>query len=475
MYLSRKIIIGGLAVGGNSPISVQSMTNAHTSDTKATVEQVISLVEAGCHLVRVTTQNIAEAENLRAIKQELIKRKVNVPIIADIHFNKKVAEVAALYADKVRVNPGNYYSQNNELDNLSAIEKNLSPLLSICKENNTVIRIGVNHGSLSKRILEKYGDTPLGMVESLMEFVEVCKKYDFHNLVLSVKTSNVQVMIEANELLVERLVSEGLDYPVHLGVTEAGGDDEGRIKSAAGIGYLLSRGVGDTIRVSLSEDPVNEVPVALMLANFFAKGKVGNIQIPKQSNIDLPNKEKKPLVISEGETASSDAILNTVGNDKLIVFTYPGYTFEETRIAASVDMVSWFRDNTTDAVLIKNDYLTDDVLANLTKEILQAIGIRYFRTEYIACPTCGRTNLNLVKLLKEVKEKTHSQVGLKIAVMGCRVNGPGEMQGVDYGIVGRGNGTVNLYKNGEIHNRRIPQEEAVDALVELIKVSGDWH
>lgn len=461
------------------PIRIQSMTNTHTSDTLQTINQIIDLVDAGCELVRVTTQNIAEAENLKKIKDGLAKKGIQVPLIADVHFNPKVAEVAALYADKVRINPGNYYSADPGISNIEAIEKNLKPLLDICKANDTAIRIGVNHGSLSKRILENYGDTPKGMVESLMEFVLVCRKFDFHKLILSVKTSNVKVMIETNRLLVRRLSHAGFDYPIHLGVTEAGGDDEGRIKSAAGIGYLLSKGIGNTIRVSLSEDPVNEVPVAMELASNYSRTSKILKCLPEEQEIIVPvSNFTRPLVISRNFSELSDFSIDSGEESgstvKVSVFKYSKLSYQKLLISASVDIASWFMSNNSDAVMLINDSTSDHENTLLLREILQAIGIRYFRTEYIACPTCGRTNLDLVNMLRDVKKKTSELTGLKIGVMGCRVNGPGEMQGVDYGVVGRGNGTVNLYKHGEIFEKRIPQTEAVSALIDLIKKSGDW-
>lgn len=479
MYITSKIRIGKVNIGGGARVKIQSMTNTDTLNTQDSISQIEELVDAGCEIVRVTTQNIAEAENLKNIKNEMAKKGITIPIIADVHFNPKVAEIAAVYADKVRINPGNYYSTDENMSNTESIAVNLSPLLKICKKHNTAIRIGVNHGSLSKRILEKYGDTPEGMVESLLEFIDVCVENDFDKLVLSVKTSNVRFMIEANELLVEKLAEKGLSYPIHLGVTEAGGDDEGRIKSAAGIGYLLSKGIGATIRVSLSEDPVNELPVAKYLADNYGHNKP--VLIPEEKEIAIPDDIdiKFPVIVSQKPSKNSDiSIDQCVGNGKklkLAIFDYPMINYYMLMLKAAVDITNFLMNNKAEAISIVSDRVSCDNNMFILREVIQALGLRTFRTEFIACPTCGRTNSDLIRIFQKAKFFTSHLKGLKIAVMGCIVNGPGEMRGADYGIVGVGKGYVNLYKKGEIIEKRIDQTNAVDALINLIKVSGDWH
>jgi len=355
------------------------MTNTDTLDTKATVAQAIRMIEAGCEYVRIAVPFMKEAENLRKIKNELRRQGYVTPIIADVHFNARIAEVAAAIADKVRINPGNYVplrvtrhaSRDHETDiTLEMIAERLFPLLKICWEHGTAIRIGVNHGSLSERIMNLYGDTPVGMVESALEFARICESHSFHNLVLSLKASNTRMMIAANRLLVERMRQSGMNYPIHLGVTEAGAGEDGRIRSAIGIGSLLADGIGDTIRVSLTEDPEAEMPAAY--------------------------------------------------------------------------------------------------------SILQSTGVRITQTEYIACPSCGRTQYNIQEALKKIRERTSHLKGLKIAVMGCIVNGPGEMADAHYGFVGAGGGKIHLYKGRNQVRKNIDETLAIDAMIDLIKESGDW-
>ncbi|HNY01031.1 MAG TPA: (E)-4-hydroxy-3-methylbut-2-enyl-diphosphate synthase [Bacteroidales bacterium] len=378
-FPTRVVNIGEVPLGGNYPVRVQSMTNTDTLDTKATVQQAIRLIGAGSEYVRIAVPYMKEAENLREIKKELRKQGYTTPLIADVHFNAKIAEVAATIAEKVRINPGNYLplrvtrhaSHDHEKDLvLEAISDRLSPLLKICKENGTAIRIGVNHGSLSERIMKQYGDTPAGMVESALEFARICESHSFKNLVFSLKASNIRLMIEANRLFVERMRQSGMDFPLHLGVTEAGDGEDGRIKSAIGIGSLLADGIGDTIRVSLTEDPENEVPAAY--------------------------------------------------------------------------------------------------------SILQSAGVRITRTEYVSCPSCGRTQYNIQEALHKIRESTSHLKGLKIAVMGCVVNGPGEMADAHYGFVGAGSGKIHLYQAQKLVKKNIDESQAVEELIALIKESGDW-
>ncbi len=401
--MTRVVHIGDLPLGGDYPVRVQSMTNTDTRDTASTVAQAIRMIEAGCEYVRITAPGMKEAENLREIKKELTRRGYKTPLIADVHFNPKIAEIAAGIVEKVRINPGNYVMRDknsghgtkigtrdtghgtrdgkrgtrdagrgtNDRDNtLELMASRLTPLIKICKDHGTAIRIGVNHGSLSERIMDLYGDTPEGMVQSALEFAQICSSLSFHNLVLSMKASNTKVMIAANRLLVEEMKKSGMNYPIHLGVTEAGAGEDGRIKSAIGIGSLLADGIGDTIRVSLTEDPEFEIPVAY--------------------------------------------------------------------------------------------------------NILQASGSRITKTEFIACPSCGRTQFDIQAALENIQAKTSHLTGLKIAVMGCIVNGPGEMADAHYGYVGAGKGKVHLYKGQQPVRKNIDESQALEALINLIKINGDW-
>ncbi len=491
LHNSSIVHIGNVALGGKNPVRIQSMTNTNTMDTVATAEQIIELAQAGCDFVRITTQNIKEAENLKHIKDRLQKAGMNLPLIADVHFNPKVAEVAAQFIEKVRVNPGNYLSQKNvhtsNNDVLEQIAENLTPLLNICKHYNTAIRIGTNHGSLSERILYKYGNTARGMVESLMEFVEVCYQNDFHNLVLSLKASNVVTMIEANMLLVNRLSEAGYNYPIHLGVTEAGSGEEGRIKSAAGIGYLLAHGIGDTIRVSLTENPREEVPVAQKLVRFFGQRKDMTKQISPEI-VYFPKskfKIKPPVVITSKYSSFSDLAyekqpvieLHQSTEELFYIhkFSYSGIGYGDLLLVASVEVTASLLKHNIDGIWIENlDATSSDKLAKLSLNILQVLGLRITKTEYIACPTCGRSTINVIKQLEKVKAQTSHLPGLKIAVMGCAVNGPGEMVGAHYGFVGSGKGKVNIYKGGDVVQKNILEEMAVGTLISLIKENDDW-
>ena len=393
-FPTRVVHVGVLPMGGDYPVRVQSMTSTDTRDTNATVEQAIRMIDAGCEYIRIAAPGIKEAENLKEIKNALSRRGYSTPLIADVHFNPKIAEIAAGIVEKVRINPGNYVTfdktagtrdtgHGNDLIQdvtrpvsrvtdytLEQTASRLAPLIKLCKDHGTAIRIGVNHGSLSERIMDLYGDTPAGMVQSAMEFAQICESLSFHNLVLSMKASNTKVMIAANRMLVEQMKKSGMNYPIHLGVTEAGAGEDGRIKSAIGIGSLLADGIGDTIRVSLTEDPEFEIPVAY--------------------------------------------------------------------------------------------------------NILQAAGVRITKTEFIACPSCGRTQFNIQSALENIQARTSHLTGLKIAVMGCIVNGPGEMADASYGYVGAGKGKIHLYKGQQLVQKNIGESIAVEALIELIKVNGDW-
>jgi (E)-4-hydroxy-3-methylbut-2-enyl-diphosphate synthase len=518
-FTSRKVKIGKVEIGGNNPILVQSMTNTNTLDTEATVEQTIRLANAGCDIVRITAPGIKEAENLKEIKSELHKKGVDIPIVADIHFNPKAAEVAAKYVEKIRINPGNYVDRNRgkvewtdqEIEEArERIAEKLIPLLKICQEHNTAIRIGTNHGSLSERILSTYGNTARGMVESAMEFVRICNQFGFHDLVLSMKASNVKDMTAANLLLVEEMIKEGFYYPIHLGVTEAGNGDEARIKSAAGIGSLLARGIGDTVRVSLAEMPVEEVPVGKKLVEFYGRKPTAVDEILSSTNF-LFTETTKPFIeltgvkypvvssknISQAELCFGDGKdENNVKNEtsfvdfstldidksqsdpegKLIVNrNYNGINEGELLLKSAVDFSLLFADRKSCGIWIENGKTsTPEHLAELSLKILQGLGLRFSKAEFVACPSCGRTKFNLFDSFNKVKEKTAHLQGLQIAVMGCIVNGPGEMGDADYGYVGAGPGKVTLYKSGKAILKNIDEEFAVDALVNLIKEGGDW-
>ncbi len=493
------------------------MTNTDTLDTHATVKQVIQLAEAGCDIVRITAPGTREAGNLYNIKNELIKKGCQVPLVADIHFNPKAADVAAGYVKKIRINPGNYIDRNHgkvdwsdqEIkDAQKRIAERLFPLIEICKKHNTALRIGTNHGSLSERILSMYGNTPEGMVESAMEFVRIVRDFDFHNLVLSMKASNYRDMTKANILLVEKMIGEGFYYPIHLGVTEAGNGEEARIKSAAGIGSLLTRGIGDTIRVSLAEDPVNEVPFGKKLVENYGRKqrkiqeiteKTTVIEVESKSSLKTITGFKNPVVSAEKSDASDFYPSNGkliaknqhegVYDFKQVPFSgeenkginnvvykkvYPSIQPDDLLLQASVDFGILFSDTYEGGIWIQNAGTSSDVLINLSLKLLQGLGLRYSKAEFVACPSCGRTKFHLFESFEKVKEKTAHLKGLKIAVMGCIVNGPGEMADADYGYVGAGFGNVTLYKNRKAVRKNIDESKAVEALINLIKEGGDW-
>jgi (E)-4-hydroxy-3-methylbut-2-enyl-diphosphate synthase len=600
-YSSSHILIGSVPLGGDYPIRIQSMTNTDTLDTKASVAQCIRIIEAGADFVRLTTQGTREAENLANIKNELRKAGYNTPLIADVHFNPAAAETAARIVEKVRINPGNYTDKRASFqsvdlteeeynEELERIHERLLPLLNICRENKTVIRIGINHGSLSDRIMTRYGNTPVGMVQSAMEFINIFRSENFSNLVLSMKSSDTSVMIEATRMLVKRMQESSLSYPLHLGVTEAGEGEDGRIRSAAGIGALLAEGIGDTIRVSLSEDPEKEIPVAMKLAGFYPRGistavpsvKIeyktpshrpmmfagvhgplvfadlrgeqlndhiwkkagyeysgGNIKkadgsadvvllndspilIPKEVNIALPLSEWKggsnnsfPVIKAGDREVNSSRKLN-------IILVHPGENIEDLRetdpgidlillrfspysglfaprefmtelyernIACNLVLNPVFREDQKEDLQIKaaallGQYLNDNMITGIciTNEgsieieeltkisfgILQCTGKRITRTMYLSCPTCGRTKFNLQEAVQKVKAATGHLKGLKIAVMGCIVNGPGEMAGADYGYVGAAPGKVHIYKGTVPVLKNVPEGEAVEKLLEII-------
>lgn len=428
---SREVRVGNVIIGGNNPIVVQSMTNTDTMDTQATVNQTKSLVDCGCQMVRITASDEKTANNLYNIKNSLIQQNYSVPLVADIHFNPKAAEISASLVEKIRINPGNYvdkqwnpdFTEQQYKDVLKKAQDNIFPLVDICKKHSTAMRIGVNHGSLSKRILYRYGNTPLAMAESAMEFLRMFSTMDYYDIVVSMKASNVKVMYEANQLLVKKMQEENLNFPIHLGVTEAGNGEDGRIKSICGIGSLLSMGIGDTIRVSLTEKPENEIPVAKNLANAF-------------KDIYDENKSNTPFSEQEREIRTISLVAKQL-MDKTI-----------------------------------EDFEQED--EELRKQVLQATGVKVFKAEFIACPSCGRTKYDIQEALEKVKRACSHLVGLKIAVMGCIVNGPGEMADADYGYIGCGGGKVNLYRKGNLVYNSIDEANALEKLITIIKQDGLW-
>ncbi len=475
VYHSREITIGNLRLGGRQPIRIQSMTNTPTLDTDVTAVQVIRLAEAGCEMVRIMAANIREAENLKNIRKKLLEKKINIPLIADIHFHPKAAEIAAEIVEKVRINPGNYsgshhkakkYSEADYHKELNEMAKNLKPLLNSCKHHGTAIRIGINHGSLSDRILYKYGNTAEGMVASAIEFIRICRENGFEKLVLSLKSSDMQTMISANRQMVREMQKQGMDYPLHLGVTEAGSGTEGRIKSAMGIGTLLTESIGDTIRVSLTETPEKEIPVARRLVEFYGRRAQkpdvkGKVQFLKSREIP---RHQRSAVTFIGETK------NFSEETAVILLSYPGLPEEDLMLCVSVDFNLAYENKKADGLLITNGSSGDNRHLNeLASEILQARGLRYSKTEFVACPSCGRTLFDIEKVLEKVKKRLGNIKGLKIAVMGCLVNGPGEMAGANYGFVGSAPGKVNLYKGEKILFRNLPEAEALDRLEKLIR------
>ncbi|POY36675.1 4-hydroxy-3-methylbut-2-en-1-yl diphosphate synthase [Solitalea longa] len=640
-FITREVKIGDIAMGAHHPIRIQSMTTTDTMDTKATVEQTIRMVEAGCEYVRITAPSIKEAQNLAEIKKELRIRGYNVPLIADIHFTPNAAELAARLIEKVRVNPGNYidkkkfqqidYTDAEYMQEVERIQKRFSPLVKICKEYGTAMRIGTNHGSLSDRIMSRYGDTPIGMVESAMEFMRICADLDYHNLVISMKASNPKVMVQAYRMLVEKMVAEGMNYPLHLGVTEAGDGEDGRIKSAVGIGTLLEDGLGDTIRVSLTEEPEFEAPVAAALAKRYelrakdfellkpesldshpeiiipsnfdpysyqrrkthAVENIGDHNVPRVI-VDLSNQNlKDPFILSaigynysaaldkynmNEQTAdfaylgdalpsftfpgnlkqlynystwrnlsdkqnshplfsveeylnteqkdaslnfietdikvffeSSDKVyngfINALTNDPTVVLilttendhgmaeqrqfifdllnqqlrvpviikrSYTSMAEDNFMLHASTDIGALLTDGLVDGMWLQSADISTKIINSVAFGILQATRTRISKTEYISCPSCGRTLFDLQETTQLIRSRTDHLKGIKIGIMGCIVNGPGEMADADYGYVGTGPGVITLYKEKEVVKRNVPADKAVDELIDLIKEHGDW-
>ena len=554
-----EVNVGGVTIGCTNPVRVQSMTNTSTMDTDGSVEQVLRIVAKGGELVRLTTQGNREAVNMGDIKAQLKARGCNVPLVADVHFNAAVADTAARYADKVRVNPGNYvdaartfkhidYTDAEYAEELVRLRERFVAFLDICKAEGRAVRVGVNHGSLSDRIMSRYGDTPSGVVESCMEFLRICRDENFNNVVVSIKTSNTTMMVTTVRRLVRVMAEEGIAYPLHLGVTEAGDAEDGRIKSAVGIGALLADGIGDTVRVSLAESPENEIPVAKELVEYVAlrkdapaiEGVVAgdfNYEEPvrrRASAFGIIGGENVPVVVG-GEVGDKDiasdiaadlmpvATVDNANDARFVAVTYSDLTpeniakikslknialvassdhvnavgelralvhrlmiegveapviihrqynessVEALRIKASADLGVLLIDGLVDGLWIENPSSSAEELNALAFGILQATRARISKTEYIACPGCGRTMYDLQGTLARIKAATGHLKGLKIGVMGCIVNGPGEMADADYGYVGAARGKVSLYRRKECVEKNIPEDEAIERLLQLIE------
>ena len=574
-----EVKIGTLKMGGANPVRVQSMANTNTNDIDNSVAQCLRIVDAGGELVRFTTQGQKEVESLNIIHAKIRDAGCEVPLVADIHFNANVADLAARFVEKVRINPGNYvsgvktdvtsdYTDEEYQLEYEKIRNRFTTFLQICKSHHTAIRIGVNHGSLSERMLNRYGNTPEGMVESCMEFLRICRDENFTDVVISMKASNTVLMMQSVRLLVETMEHEDLHFPVHLGVTEAGDGEDGRIKSAVGIGGLLADGMGDTIRVSLSEEPEAEIPVARLLRDYIAgrenhktielksKKTVGFVPFARRKTTAVRNigGENLPVVISglcnhpaliadyrlieneiknqtgeifcildpvnfipandglsflrinysqlsntivEQLKANPDIVvllesshINPVGEQRAFIHTltaeectnpvivvgrYSEDNLESLQIKASADLGVLFVDGLADGIMIENKgRIPENDILSLSFSILQAARVRVSKTEFISCPGCGRTLFNLQTVVAAIKAKTSHLTGLKIGIMGCIVNGIGEMADADYGYVGAGRGKVSLYKKQSCIEKNVPENEAVDRLVTLIKNNGDW-
>ena len=553
-----EVNVGGVKIGNGHAIKVQSMTNTGTMDTEGSVEQVIRIVDKGGELVRLTTQGNREAVNLGNIKEQLVARGYNVPLVADVHFNASVADTATKYADKVRVNPGNYvdtartfkhidYTDAEYADELKRLRERFVTFLNLCKAEGKAVRVGVNHGSLSDRIMSRYGDTPSGVVESCMEFLRICRDENFNDVVVSIKTSNTTMMVTTVRRLVRVMAEEGISYPLHLGVTEAGDAEDGRIKSAVGIGALLADGIGDTLRVSLAEAPENEIPVAKELVDYIAV-RDGHAPIESQPyngfNYEEPVRratvavgivggDNVPVVVggvTDDESVKADFVAsdikvcdvasavdgafvgithdaltaeniekikllknivlvalsshaNPVGELRAVVHklvvegvtapviirrTYQENSVDTLRLKAAADLGVLLIDGLVDGLWIENSIGSSTEINSISFGILQATRARISKTEYIACPGCGRTMYALQETLARIKAATAHLKGLKIGVMGCIVNGPGEMADADYGYVGAARGKVSLYRRKECVEKNIPEEEAIERLLQLI-------
>ena len=535
--------VGNVQIGGEHPIRLQSMTSTSTMDTAGSVAQSKRIIEAGGEIVRLTAQGVREANNLANIHAELRAAGYDTPLVADIHFNPAAADAAAAIVEKVRINPGNFvdpartfrhleYTDEEYSEEIKRIEQRLIPLVEICKKHSTALRIGVNHGSLSDRIMSRYGDTPAGVVESAMEFLRILRRLDFNDVVISIKASNTVVMVNCVRLLVDAMNKEDMHYPLHLGVTEAGNGEDGRIRSAVGIGALLSEGIGDTIRVSLSEEPECEIPVAAMLverlkewetapeiygAEFpgynsiepsrrksIAVGNVGGHNTAIAIGVDdideamivrLSADEDREILVAESKKAYDKILILTtthvnpaaalkgaihtltasgITNPIIPEIDYGATSPESTMVYAAADMGSILLSGFADGISIKSLTIDSSGIAALSLGILQAARLRFSRTEFISCPGCGRTMFDLQTTVNHIKAELSHLRHLKIGVMGCIVNGPGEMADADYGYVGAGVGRISLYRQKECVERNIPQEEALPHLIALIKADGRW-
>lgn len=535
--------VGDVEIGSGFPIRLQSMNNTSTMDTEASVAQAERIAAAGADIDRLTAQGVREAANMGEIRRRLRERGCRMPLVADIHFNPRAAEEAALHVEKVRINPGNFvdpgrtfrkleYTDEEYALELKRIEDRFVPFLDLCKANSTAIRIGVNHGSLSDRIMSRYGDTPSGMVESAMEFLRVAVKHGFNDIVISIKASNTVVMVETVRRLVRAMEAEGMKFPLHLGVTEAGDGEDGRVRSAVGIGTLLGEGIGDTIRVSLSEAPEAEVPVARELAEYLsARESAPSVDGEYAPGYDPVAPAKRPtektgpvggdsLPVVLGYDGVDDAILRRLGaaelrralddsevisglagrvlvvssshanpvadissaihklwsaglrNPVIASLDYGDTPAEKTVIRASADFGALLLNGLLDGVEIKSATMDREATDRLALGILQASRRRVTKTEFVSCPGCGRTMFDLQETVARVKAATSMYPGLKIAVMGCIVNGPGEMADADYGYVGAGVGNVSLYRGKELVEKNIPSSDAVDRLIALMRADG---
>lgn len=437
---------GNITIGGDNPIVVQTMCNTHTADVDASVAQCIGLAEAGAQMIRLTVPSLKDVENLAEIKSRLRGRGIGTPLVADVHFSSEIAIAAARVAEKVRINPGNFHKDHEKA------REQFARFVDVCRECGTALRIGLNHGSLGERITGLYGNTPLAMKEAVMEWLEMCIENDFYNVVVSLKASNTIVMVEAYRLLAAAMKERGVVFPLHLGVTEAGNGDSGRIKSTVGISALLSEGIGDTVRVSLTEPPVNELPVARYLADRYDRrlhSSLASVSIEGRKAVATycsPSRERLMLDVS---CDFGKRLLDKELDDVVICGTYT----DESGMEQVLDGSGY------------SEYLAD--------ELMQAARRRFYRPEYVACPGCGRTMYNLESTFNEVKRRTSHLKGMVIAVMGCIVNGPGEMADADWGYVGEGNGMVSIYKGKTPLLRHIPESEAIDKLLELIERQQD--
>jgi (E)-4-hydroxy-3-methylbut-2-enyl-diphosphate synthase len=564
-----EVEIGNIKIGGENPIVLQSMTNHRPLETEGNVEQSIRIINAGAQIVRLTAPTAKDAENLKNIKASLVSRGYNQPLVADIHFNPGAAIEAAKWVEKVRINPGNFaeanktkveYTDGEYSEALNKIKEKFGPLVEYCNQNKVALRIGSNHGSLSQRIMSRYGDTPKGMVEAAMEYLQMAMEMNFFNLVISMKASNIRVMVQAYRYLVHRMMEEKMNFPIHLGVTEAGNEEDGIIKSAAGNGALLYDGIGDTIRVSLTDEPENEIPIAKEIVEYaktfqnhepidevenwplnpfeYQKREVRQVKIFGGKNLpmvmgydcEIINENTIKLLHNSYEIIKADSDLASKINSKfnfieldieglkqhlnllknnpnpiVLIFTsenknwateirrmfiylidnrielpvvlrrkYEIANKEQFMVRASMDMGPIFIDGLADGIWIENSNFDSKMLNDLGLSLLQASRTRFTRTDFISCPSCGRTLFDLQEATSKIKEATGHLSGLKIGIMGCIVNGPGEMADADFGYVGSAPGHINLYKGKEVVRKNVPQDDAVNQLIDLIKENGDW-